>query len=371
VKPQIVCVGGGITGAFAAYFLVRQGAEVTIIERDRIGAHASGHNPGGLNPLHGPGIPGPLKDLALESMRLHLESWEDIRRFSGVDFGGCMVTRLRLAMSARDEAELAAAQALHDATPGFSARALSASELRSVEPRVCPDAIGGLWTEGSARVDAGPYTRAVSKAAVELGARIAHGEVRDLRHRGRRVTGVVSDSGTVECDGVVIAPGAWCAAPARWLGIKLAVEPVKGELLLAQTNIPPPQTEITWHEFGVYPARAGALWLGGTEDRVGFDASPSSTARKRILDGIQRMLPSIGRLRVVRQVAGLRPVTPDGLPILGISARWENVCLATGAGRKGMLLGAALGLAASELVVGGTTGLPIAACDLGRPGARG
>jgi D-amino-acid dehydrogenase len=70
-------------------------------------------------------------------------------------------------------------------------------------------------------------------------------------------------------------------------------------------------------------------------------------------------------------VAGLRPVTPDGLPILGISARWENVCLATGAGRKGMLLGAALGLAASELVVGGTTGLPIAACDLGRPGARG
>jgi glycine/D-amino acid oxidase-like deaminating enzyme len=364
-QARIVCVGCGITGAYAAYLLARRGVEVTIVERDGIARHASGHNAGGLNPLHGPGIPGPMAELALESMRLHTRCWDEIRRLSGIEFGGRTVRRLHLVLE--DDAELARLEELHLATPGFSARRLSGVALRQLDPRLAHELGEALLTDGNARIDPLAYTRAVAGAAIALGARLVRDEVCDLRARGNRVTQVVLPSRTIACDGVVIATGPWCSEPARWLGTKLAIEPVKGELLLAVPSAPPPDIEVTWREFGAYPAAAGRLWLGGTEERVGMDTRPTDAARRRILGGVRRLLPGVAAMRIVRQVTGLRPVTPDGFPILGLSSGWDNVCLATGAGRKGMLLGAALGLAACELLLEQATRLPIACCDPSRP----
>lgn len=366
MKPRIAIVGGGITGVFAAYFLARLGAQPTIIERDEIGAHASGHNAGGLNPLHGPGIPEPLGALALESLRLHLESWAEIERLSGSDFGGHRVPRIHVAMDEADLPALIAAQHLHNSIPGFSARWLTGSELRREAPQTSPDAVGGLWTEGNARVDPWAYTKGVARAAVRLGARTMQAEVCELRSRDGCVTGVVLESGVVECDGVLIASGPWAAAPAQWLGVELPVSPVKGELLLAEADGSALPAEITWRQVGAYQAGNRRLWLGGTEDHAGFDTTPSRSARERILAGIEHLLPGLGSLHVVRHVAGLRPVTPDGVPIVGVPDRWANVCLALGAGRKGMLFGPGLALAAAELVLRGATSLPIAACSPSR-----
>jgi glycine oxidase len=365
-KPRIAVVGGGLTGAFAAYFLARLGAEPTIIERDPIPGGASVHNPGGLNPLHGPGIPGPMQALALESLRLHVENWAEIARLSGVDFGAGFVSRIFVAMNDREAAQLAADEELYRSTPGFSARVLSRKDLRRLEPRLTPDASAGMLGEGNARVDAGPYTRAVARAAGRLGAKELTARACDLRHSGGRVSAVVLDSGTVQCDGVVIASGPWCEAPARWLGVPLAVEPVKGELLLAQPQAERLSTDITWGLIGAYQAGDDRLWLGGTEERAGFGVAPSASARTRILEGIHRLIPKLGPLRVIRHVAGLRPVTPDGLPIVGIPEGWANVCLAVGAGRKGVLLSAGLGRAAAELLVTGNTGAAIQGCAPGR-----
>lgn len=375
-KPRMVVVGGGITGAFAAYFLARLGVDCTLVERDQVAAHASGANAGGLNPLHGPGIPGPMQALALAAHRLHLDHWSEIRRLSEIDFDGQLVPRLQLALDDRELAELAPLQSLYDGTPGFSARLLHAPELRRREPRAPADAAGGLWTEGNARVDPARYTRAVAGAAAALGARLMTAEVRGLRSDGDRVTGVSVPAGTIDCDGVVLAPGPWCEAPADWLAEPLPVQPVKGELLLVALSCAAPAAEVSWRGFGVYRAvadGAGAdtgdrVWLGGTEDRAGFDAAPTDSARERILDGIRRMLPGLGQLRVIRHVAALRPVSRDGLPIVGLSRRWQNVCVAVGSGRKGMLLSAGLGLAAAELLTSGRTGVPIGACTPQRPG---
>src|SRR4051794_35712047 len=151
---MIAVVGGGITGAFAAYFLARRGVEVTLIERDEVGAHASGKNPGGLNPLHGPGIPGPMQELALEAFRLHLEHFSPPRR-----------PRLQLAVDTADLDRLERSKELYDTTPGFSARWLEREELAELEPGLDPTAGRGLLTEGNARVDALAYTRAVAEAA--------------------------------------------------------------------------------------------------------------------------------------------------------------------------------------------------------------
>jgi glycine/D-amino acid oxidase-like deaminating enzyme len=367
-KPHIVVVGAGIIGAFAAYFLARSGVPVTIVDPCEIAANASGNNAGGLNPLHGGGIPGPLQELALTSMRLHLKEWDRLRRLSGIDFRGRFVTRLHVARDEGEAEELARREALHNATDGFSARWLTSNELRETGLGLSPDAIGGLWTDGNARVEPALYTRAVAESAVRLGARMIAGRARGLVTRADRVTAVRVDDENLACDGVVIAVGPWCAGPEKWLGIRLPVEAVKGELLLAEVNSPSPATEITWGPFGLYPRSARRLWLGGTEDRVGLRPGPTPTARERILGAVDSMLPALGPLRIVDHVSGLRPVTPNGLPIVGVADSHENVCLALGGGRKGMLLGPALGLASAELLAFGATAMPINGFRLNRTG---
>jgi glycine oxidase len=361
--PEIVVVGGGIAGAFTAYFLAGFGAGVTLVERDEIGGQASGRNPGGLNPHHGAGIPGPLHDLALTSFRLHLEAWDDIRRRARTDFGAQQVPRLHIALEERDLQALERAAEPYASAPGFAATWIRGADLRAHEPGLATGLLGGLLTEGNARVDAPAYTRAVAAAAADLGARTLQGEVRDLRHSGGRVTAVVLDSGPLRCDGVAIASGPWCAQAARWLDAHIPVEPVKGEMLAVAPRAGGVRCAVTWRDAATYPAGGPEVWIGGTEDRVGFDDQPSPAARTSIVERISRILPTMADARVVRHTAGLRPVTPDGAPIVGIPRGWENACLVLGAGRKGMLLSAGMGLAAAELLTSGRTGVPVDSCS--------
>lgn len=364
--PRVTVIGGGIVGAFAAYFLAQLGAEPTVVERGEVAGEASGRNHGALNSLHSPGIPSALHDLALVSLRLHMKHWETVGRLSGTRFGARFVSRLQLAMDENEASALISLVERREASDGCSGRWLSASELRRIEPRLCWEAVGGLWTTGNTIVDPGRYTRSVATAATALGSKIVRAEARSLQHRGGRVTSVALDSGSIDCDAVVLACGAWCEEPARWLGVSLPVKPVKGEMLLVQPAGAMPVAEVMWRRVGVYGASAGRVWLGETEDYDGLDSTPTASARVRILEGAASVLPGFAPVQVVQQIAGLRPVTPDGCPIVGIPGGWENVCLAVGVGSEGMLLSAGIALASAELVTGGSTHLPIRACAPGR-----
>ena len=312
--------------------------------------------------MHGAGIPGPMHETALEAFRLHLENWESIRDLAGIEFSPRRAARLHLAMDDRDIEALDRTRQVYDATPGFTASWVEPDELAAIEPGLSPTARRGLWTEGNAKVDSAAYTRAVARAARELGGVTLPAEVRGLRHARRRVTGLVLDSGVLNCGGVVIASGAWCAEPARWLGIPLPVEPVRGEMLLVEARRGL-GTDLAWRKTAAYGTRGRKVWLGGTEDRVGLDAAPSNGGRASILERAARLLPRVSRARVLRQTAALRPVTADGAPILGLAPGWENACLALGSGRKGVLLSAALGRAAADLLSVGSTDVQIGPCS--------
>ncbi|HYI44408.1 MAG TPA: FAD-binding oxidoreductase, partial [Actinomycetota bacterium] len=94
------------------------------------------------------------------------------------------------------------------------------------------------------------------------------------------------------------------------------------------------------------------VWLGGNEEQAGFDENITDGARDLILERMERVIPELGRGRVVRQYCGLRPVTPDRLPIVGLAPGWSNAAVALAGGRKGMLFGSAMGAAAIALVTG-------------------
>jgi glycine oxidase len=357
---RIAVIGGGIVGAFAAWFAARAGARVTVIERDHVGDHASGNNPGGLNPLYGPGIPVPLATLALESFQLHQRCAEE---------GAFVVTpqtKRRLNLAADDGADADALRQLeltYNSTPGFSATRLSRRELLECEPRLTPSVTHGVLAEGDMHVEARGYTVAVASAVEGKGSTTRHTLATGLETEGRRVVAVRTASGRVPCDAVVVATGPWSTGPAAWLGVTLPIVPVKGELLLAEVPGGSVALDIVCRSVAVYRVDGARALIGGTEESVGFDEGCTATARDALLEGAARILPSLARAKAIGHSAGLRPVTPDGIPIIGLAAGWENACLALGGGRKGMLFGPAMGKAAVDLLLEGSTDLPIDPCS--------
>jgi glycine oxidase len=127
------------------------------------------------------------------------------------------------------------------------------------------------------------------------------------------------------------------------MGISAPVRPVRGELLLVRSNSARFTHDISWRHNGVYHHAEDSFWLGGTLDEAGFDCNPTHIGRDRVLENIAKFFPKIRDLQILRHVAGLRPMTPDGMPIAGRLPGWNNAHITAGGGVKGLLLSCKLG----------------------------
>src|SRR5215831_6359724 len=134
-SSDVVIVGGGIVGMVTAYYLARAGVQSVVVERDAIGSHASGYAYGGLSPVSGFGIPGPLAEVAQEGMRLHRELAERIVDETGIEIDSRVRPSLALALTEADARRLQAALPWQQQQTGYSARWLEPAEARRVEPR--------------------------------------------------------------------------------------------------------------------------------------------------------------------------------------------------------------------------------------------
>ena len=357
---DVVIVGGGAAGCAVAYYLAKAGVKSTIIERDGIAANASGYSAGGLNPLEGAGIPGPLGPLAILSYRMHAEIAPELVELSGVDFGYKVISSVRVAF---DESELAELQTSNDtfraADEDFSAEWLDASQLREIEPRISGDAIRALDTRGNAILSSQRYTLALAKTAETMGAKVVSGSVTSGRTSGGRVTAVLTDSGETSCDAVVFATGPWAGQVEEWLGVHVPIEPFKGEILRMKLNGPPLERDFHSADVDLNHREDGQIWVGATEERVGFDRNPSEKARVESLRAATNLMPSMKDAELVLQTACLRPLSPDWMPIIGKAPGWDNAYLATGAGKKGILISPGMGKAVADLITTGKTDAPI------------
>jgi glycine oxidase len=357
-SSEVVVVGGGVAGCATAYYLSRAGVKVTLIERDSIGQQASGYSAGGLNPLHG--YLDTLQPLGLASYTLHRTLWDELRSITGQD---CQQRRISMIIVTFDEAEIPELQRTLErfqATEGFAAHWLDAVALHELEPRLTSDALRGLYLYGNGVVDSHLFTVRLAEAAQHYGAIIRHAEVQGIAQVSGRSTGVVLADGTLSCDAVVLAMGPWAKAAQAWLGISLPVEPLKGEILRMQ--IPGPALV---HDFGsadilLCSRPGGQVWCAATEEWRGFDKQPSEFAREHLWQRAQRLMPAMAQATLLEHTVCLRPVTPDWLPIIGRAPGWQNVYLATGGAKKGILLGPGMGQAIADLITTGHTTLPVA-----------
>ena len=160
--------------------------------------------------------------------------------------------------------------------------------------------------------------------------------------------------------------GPWSGETSSWLDLPVRMTPLKGQILRLRAPGPPLEYSIGWEGNYATTKPDGLLWAGTTEEEAGFDETPTAEARDSIMASLLKMVPSMDDAELVQQTACLRPLSSDRLPILGPVPGWDGVYMATGAGRKGIELGPAMGRIIADLIASGAPDIPIDAFDPGR-----
>jgi glycine oxidase len=338
--------------------LAQEGLNVTILEADSVGSHASGFAFGELGPLHGAGLPHPLLDFSLWCMGQHPLIAQELLEATGIDTQFRGRDRLRLIF---DEAEVAGHRQdleWQQKVPGFQVEWVEPDAAVRLEPLANPNCLGAVHYQGTGAVEAYRYNLAAAQAGEKLGVAMQHRRVTGLLRRGGRCAGVTFSSGQLEADRVVIAMGPWSAEVSAWSGCPLPVRPLKGQIIRLQWNGPPLRVSLELR--GSYTASKpdGLIWAGTTEEEAGFDEQITPEARDKVMADLLQMAPALSDAELVQQTACLRPLSADFLPVVGALPGWENLYVATGGGRKGILWSVGMARGLTDLMLRGASDVP-------------
>ena len=357
-NPDVIVVGAGIAGCLTAYLLAKTGASVTNLEADSVGSHASGFAFGGLGPLEGAGIPDHILDFSVWCFERHKSIYEELLEETGIDTQFHLRDRLNLAFTEEEADHQKQAIAWQSKLPGYRVEWLDPTEAVKAEPRTNPDCIGASYAQGTGAVEAYRYNLAVAQAAEKHGATIVQRRVTGLLGEGGKCRGVQLATGQMESDRVVLAGGPWTGGMSEWCGVEIPVRPLKGQIIRLQLSENPMVASLNYA--GSYAASKpdGLIWAGTTEEDIGFDEEITTAARDKVLGDLLKMAPSLAEAELVQQTACLRPLTPDGMPIVDSVPGWENLHLITGGGRKGILWSTGMAHGLADLIRSGRSDIP-------------
>jgi glycine/D-amino acid oxidase-like deaminating enzyme len=358
---RVLICGGGVIGASIAYFLSLRRVHAVVIERTGVACAASGKSGGFLALDWCDGSP--LAPLARRSFELHAElaeAFDDSWGYRRLETLGVVASAHR---------------------PLRGAGRLASPDW------VAPDAIvhQRLGTPATtAQVHPADFTRGMLDAAIDRGARLQIGCVGGVARSpdGSRVAGVLVDGEVIEGDALVIAMGPWAAMACRWLPLPM-VHGLKGHSLILANPLP-----ISAHalfveceaEDGsvdtpeVFPRPDGTTYVCGLSSPAPLPAAPAEVAsdagaKERLKSMIRTFAPALADARIVAAQACYRPVTRDGLPLIGRVPGIAGAYVATGHSVWGMLNAPATGEAITELIVDGDAStVDISAFDPARPG---
>ncbi|MBB6669721.1 glycine oxidase ThiO [Cohnella nanjingensis] len=341
MKASVLIVGGGIIGLSCAWEAAKRGFDVTLIERDAIGGQASGAAAGMLAPFYENGEgPDDFFRLCVDSLLLYPDWVREIEAAAGIDTGFVRSGSLHLALHEADRQPLLGRLAWQRA---FGARGewAEGAALRALEPAASPQARGALFSPAEGHVNAPKLVAALETACRGAGVRLVdHAGGLSALEAGSGSFGVraVTDSDAYAADLAVCCVGAWSGGLAEWLGIRVPIHPIRGQICAFGPTAPRPR-HLVFSSQAYWVAKGdGSLVCGASEDDAGFDRSVTESGVGRLVRWGERVLPMLRGLAPVRSWAGLRPATLDGWPLLGPVPRSPNVFLAAGHYRNGILL---------------------------------
>jgi len=336
---RVAIIGGGIIGCLTAWRLKQQGMQPVIIERGQLGRESSWAGAGILCPIQPWLYPDDFTHLVDASLAMYPDLQKELTERTGISpewlQSGLMVPFFPDDAVDHRQAALDWSQRFN-----WQVRELDAQQARHHEPLLAEDVGGALvWPEVAqlrnprllAAVDA-----ILKQEKIEI---VEQAEVTALIDVAGRVAGVSLAGGRdIHADAVLLAAGSWSGGLAESMGISLPVQPVKGQIVLLQSD-PGALRHIVKHDTAYFVPRAdGRILVGASMEMVGFKSGNTVAEVQSMLNALTRLLPGLGESSIERQWMGFRPGSADGLPFIGPVHERPGLWVASGHYRNGVAL---------------------------------
>ncbi len=414
---KVIVLGSGVIGVTSAYQLALAGHEVTVVDRQPAAgletsfANAGEVSPGYSAPWAGPGVPlKAIKWLLMQHRPLVIRPHLDLNliRWAVAMLRNCTMARyelnkgrmVRLAEYSRDcLRELRADTGLHydermqgtlqlfrtqkqlDASAaditvlqrtGVGYELLDRAGCIRHEPalaQVQDKFLGGLLLPGDETGDCFKFTQNLAALAAQRGVMFRHGTtIRKLQSDGGQISGVVTDAGVLRADAYLVALGSHSPLVLTPVGVRIPVYPVKGYSITVPITDPrgAPESTVMDESHKVAVTRLGErIRVGGTAELAGYDLRLHEARRRTLEHVVTDLFPSGGDVSRAEFWCGLRPMTPDGTPVLGATSL-RNLYLATGHGTLGWTMAAGTGRVMADLISGRKPGIDMAGLTIER-----
>lgn len=378
---DVCIIGGGVIGVSAAFRLAQAGRRVVVLEKHDLAAGASGACDQMV--ILQSKKPGVSLRLALDGAAMFATLGQELDcDIEYVNEGG-MVT-------IEDARELAVMQRFtaEQRAIGLDVTILDPAEMHRRQRGLGKHLLGCAYSPQDGQVNPLALTLGFARAARRLGAQIRTGtEATGFHVSNGRVTGVKTNRGDVFADAVVLAAGAWSPGVGRLVGLDIPIRPRRGQIAISEPVAPfvrypmlSAQYIVAKHHpetlrdaadarvrLGVGLALTqggrGEILIGATREFAGYDTRNTREGLRALLQNAARLLPGLGELHIIRFMAGLRPYTPDGLPLIGFVRDVPGLLLACGHEGDGIALSGVTGRLVKELIVDGRTYTDISALD--------
>jgi glycine oxidase len=335
-KFDVAVAGGGLIGGSIALELARTGLKVGLFDRQEPGRESSWAGAGILSPAPESAAMIPLVALGKASIAIYPEFVGMVEEISDQEVGYRPKGTLQALFSRDAREELSTVIALHHGL-GLKAEPLSAEDARTLEPSLSEDLEAAVLRPDEASVDNRALTHAVLEAGRKSGAEFFPGTAAEAIWReGGRCAGLHLKNAKIEAKWTVIAAGCF-SANIQGVAAYAPVRPAKGQMAALRADDLKIERVLWSDKIYLVPRNDGRILAGATVEYAGFDKGLTAGGLEKILAGAIELSPGLASARVEETWAGLRPDSPDHLPILG-PTDLDGLLIATGHFRSGILL---------------------------------
>jgi len=354
---DVIVIGGGAIGLSIAREVAARGGTVLVLDRGMAGEPSSWAAAGMLAPQSEAEHPDPLFHLCVASLHMY-RAWADhLREQTGIDPEYADPGLLFLAAT-EHALEALKSRLAWQRSAGFSAELLAPEDLYRLEPGITLPVVGAALMPGEHHITPRRLLKALRSACTARGVEIRSGiRVQELMVAQNRVEGVRAGNETISGRTVIVSSGAWSGEIAG-LRPRLPVSPRKGQILSLSMPGAAFRRMIRWENAYFVPRRDGELVVGATNEDAGFDRNLTPSAVGRLLTQAQQISSHTGAYPIIEMWTGLRPATPDGLPVIGRGSI-EGLIYATGHYRNGILLAPVTASIVASLVENQMPAIPL------------